>query len=112
MSDGIPTGATPGPRIVVTGAAGFIGKRCVAILRSTGAAPLAIAHRWAGAGGLDAALGDERIDHALHLGWYAAPHDYLHNRAGNQASLEASLQLSAALRERGGRHHTVAGNSA
>ena len=97
---------------LVTGASGFIGRHVTAQLRSAGVQVLAIEHAWDSRAGLEGLLGSDTVQVCLHLGWYANPADYLSAELENLRSLRSSVELVAALMERGCEHLTVAGTSA
>jgi nucleoside-diphosphate-sugar epimerase len=97
--------------VIVTGAAGFIGRRVVARLESLGRPVHLIEHRWTDAAQLRAAPVPEGAAACVHLGWYASPSDYL-TSGQNLESLERSLELVALLGERDCRRLVVAGTCA
>jgi nucleoside-diphosphate-sugar epimerase len=118
-------------RVLVTGAAGFIGARVVrelldaghevtALLRPGGAAPrLAAVHDQIAVARADledrtavaAALAEARPQGCIHLAWYAEPGLYLQSER-NIPALEASLALLAALADAGCASMVAAGTCA
>lgn len=113
-------------RVVVTGATGFIGRRCLAPLVARGFEVHAIHHarpvpageavRWHACDLLDGARAAALIaelapSHLLHLAWYAVPGKYWTSRA-NLAWLRASLALYEAFGAAGGRRIVLGGSSA
>ena len=109
-------GLTPtndrGRCVLVTGAAGFIGRHVVRTLERADVPVLAIDHAWRTRAELDSRVGSAEISACIHLGWYANPSDYLTSEPGNRLSLSSSLELLDLLTERDCRHLTVAGSSA
>lgn len=101
-----------GEAILVTGAGGFVGRQVVAALQRRGRAVLALEHRWSGTDGLARLLAGHAPARAIHLGWYADPHDYRTAAQPNLRSLQDSLDLATLLVDRGCRHLVVAGTSA
>jgi nucleoside-diphosphate-sugar epimerase len=99
-------------RMLVTGSDGFVGRHVVATLTRAGAEMIEVAHRWRDIRDLDDRLGDGPIARCIHLGWYAAPIDYLIARDANLRSLWDSIALVDLLAARGCRHLVVAGTSA
>jgi dTDP-6-deoxy-L-talose 4-dehydrogenase (NAD+) len=100
------------PSVVVTGAAGFVGRRLAALLEQRGDPVVAVAHRWADRHELAALLGEGPVAWCAHLGWYARPGDYLTNGPANLDALARSLELVEALGDRGCPHLVVTGSSA
>jgi nucleoside-diphosphate-sugar epimerase len=98
--------------VLVTGAAGFIGRAVVDSVTAGGDQPIPVSHRWRDAVELRRLAGGGPLDRCIHLGWYADPRDYLVAAEPNLASLAASLDLVRLLIDRGCRHLVVAGTSA
>lgn len=116
-------------RVLVTGAAGFIGCHVVrsllrrgdevlALVRPTGSlARLAdvagqvrvVRAELDGRGSVSAVLHELRPEGCVHLAWYAVPGQYLHAAAENLASLEATLDLVRQLPGAGCRRFVGAG---
>jgi len=108
-------------RVLVTGAAGFIGSHVAKALRERGHEVHAIVRSSSGFGRLNAIRRDLTIwqtdlhdqegvrlavhgaapDAAVHLAWYTDPGRYLHDRLQNLASLAASAALIGHLLEAG-----------
>lgn len=97
--------------ILVTGAKGFIGRHVVAALERRGLEVTPIQHRWASPAQLRAEV-KARIGACIHLGWYAAPADYLRAVPPNARSLADTLDLVRHLASVGCRRVVVAGSSA
>jgi nucleoside-diphosphate-sugar epimerase len=98
--------------VLVTGASGFVGKHAVAALTAKGLEVVAVDHRWESSRELEARVGDRRLDACLHLGWYAAPEDYLTAVEPNLRSLSNTISLARALPSWGCSRLVVAGSSA
>jgi nucleoside-diphosphate-sugar epimerase len=98
--------------VLVTGASGFIGSHVVSELKSRGVDVVAVNHRWEDPGELASHVRGQPVDRCIHLGWYAAPADYLTSGEANLRSLRDSLELVDLLMEIGCQHLTVAGTSA
>lgn len=98
-------------KIVVTGAAGFVGGAVVRVLRDRGDDVHPIPHRWTGLSELRSQL-PTRVDRCLHVGWYAAPRDYLSNARENTASVTATIDLVDEVISRGCTAVVAAGTSA
>lgn len=112
------------PRILVTGAAGFIGRHCIAPLLSRGFEVHAVSSsartdsregvRWHRANLLKAAdvarlVAESRPTHLLHLAWYVAPGRWA-NAPENYEWVQASLDLLRRFSEQGGQRVAVAGS--
>ncbi|HVL98444.1 MAG TPA: NAD-dependent epimerase/dehydratase family protein [Egibacteraceae bacterium] len=98
--------------VLVTGAAGFIGRQVVATLRERGDDVVTAAHRWDGIAEIDDLLAGRRLDRCIHLGWYAHPRDYLTAVEPNADSLMATLALADLVERQGANALVVAGSSA
>lgn len=94
-------------RVLVTGAAGFVGRHVVDAAARAGCEVLAVEHRWSSTADLPGP-----VDACIHLGWYADPADYLTAVGPNADSLVATLDLAAWLERIGCRSLVVAGSSA
>ncbi len=82
-------------RILVTGSAGFIGRRVVELLRADGGDVVELRGRWSDTEELAAyTVG---VTEFIHLGWYAEPRNYLTSVEGNLSSLQSSIELPQAL---------------
>lgn len=84
-------------RVLVTGAAGFIGAHVVHVLRARGHEAIAVARAGADLSDPDAVaalFARHRPEAVLHLAWYAKPADYLVSME-NLASLHATTTLVA-----------------
>lgn len=82
-----------GGATLVTGAAGFIGRRVVAHLEASGAEVVAVGHRWGSTAELAAQVGAASVGRAIHLGWYSDPSDCMTNEAENAASFCSAVEL-------------------
>ena len=98
--------------MLVTGAAGFIGRRVVRRLRDEGRPVVAVEHRFDDEADLDRVVGRSAVSACIHLGWYADPGDYLVDVDGNLRSLRSSCSLVAWLGRRGVGHLVAVGSSA
>lgn len=113
-------------RILVTGAAGFVGRHCLPVLLSNGfevhAADVVIPGEktygveWHKVDMLDseqtkAVLSAIYPTHLLHFAWYATPGDYW-NSLENIRWIEGSLHLLRAFHKNGGRRVVMAGTCA
>jgi nucleoside-diphosphate-sugar epimerase len=98
--------------VLVTGATGFIGRRVVDRLLAGGASVARLDGRWSTRDELDAFLSQHSPASCVHLGWYAAPQDYLVSVAGNARSLADTLDLVELLDAHGTSRLVVAGTSA
>ena len=98
--------------VLVTGAAGFIGRVTVAAARADGSEVIPVEHRWTSAEDLRSRLGDVQVDRCIHLGWYANPQDYLTNAARNLESLRNTLELVEYLASTACTHLLSVGSSA
>lgn len=98
--------------VLVTGAQGFVGRQVVSELLERGSQVVEIPHRWASRDHLDALIGATAVGSCIHLGWYAAPHDYLVNGRENLESLRSSLELISWLTDHDVGHLVVSGSCA
>ncbi len=101
-------------RVLVTGAGGFIGRHLVEQLAAAGTEVVTVSARAIAtdAGAVARAVDGRDVDWCAHLGWYAAPRDYLTSVPGNRGSLDASLALVEQLDRVGCRRLVVAGSCA
>jgi nucleoside-diphosphate-sugar epimerase len=103
------------PRILLTGARGFIGAAILRRLRAEGHEVVALSSGRAGDGGwrqldllragedeIARLIEDERITHCLHSAWYTNHSDYLVADV-NRDWVQASLRLEAGFRAGGGK---------
>src|SRR5262245_30191344 len=92
-------------KLLVTGAGGFIGRRCLALLEGRGYEVHALASRAScdllDAGAIDALLERVRPTHLLHLAWIAEPGVFWTSR-DNLAWLEAGVHLARRFFDAGG----------
>src|SRR5437870_5336331 len=113
-------------RVLVTGAAGFIGRHCLPLLVSRGYDVHAISSRliaekgegiqWHQVNLLDppktaALMADVRPSHLLHFAWYAVPGKYW-TSTDNLRWVQASLGLLHAFAQNGGQRVVMAGSCA
>jgi nucleoside-diphosphate-sugar epimerase len=99
-------------RVLVTGAAGFIGTRVKTQLLAQGHEVVAVEHRWHSREELQARIAPKRFAECIHLGWYARPGDYLTNTSANLRSLTDALTLVECIGALGCEHLVVAGSCA
>lgn len=108
--------------VLVTGASGFIGRRCLPLLAARGFEVHGVSSRdkqasnWHRCDLLDAAAAEALIDrlrptHLLHLAWIADPGVFWTSPA-NLAWLEAGVRLARRFFERGGRRAVGMGSCA
>lgn len=111
-------------RILVTGAAGFVGQHVVTEAVRQGHVAVAWMRGSGEAGGIPegsaivrmdldssaapAMLGEIGADAVIHLAWYARPGDYLHS-SENLASLATTLRFARAFQASGGRRFVGVG---
>jgi nucleoside-diphosphate-sugar epimerase len=92
-------------KVLVTGAGGFIGRRCVALLAGRGVEVHAVSSRQAcdllDAAAIDDLVGRARATHLLHLAWIAEPGVFWSSPA-NLAWLEAGVHLARRFFDAGG----------
>ena len=98
--------------VLVTGAAGFVGRHVVARLRAEDVHIVPVEHAWDDIEEVAAAVGAVDVARCIHLGWYAHPADYLTAVEPNLGSLRSSVELVQLLGRVGCRHLVVAGTSA
>ncbi|HVF75636.1 MAG TPA: NAD(P)-dependent oxidoreductase [Acidimicrobiales bacterium] len=99
--------------VLVTGAAGFVGRHVVAELGRRGIEHRLAAHRWSSPAELQRLVGDAApVSGCIHLGWYANPADYLVAVEPNALSLADTLALAGLLDDAGCEKLVVAGSSA
>jgi nucleoside-diphosphate-sugar epimerase len=112
-------------RVLVTGASGFIGRRCLAPLAERGCEVIAVSSRatsecqpvrWVQCdllepGAAGALFAAEQPDALLHLAWYAVPGRFW-EAPENFAWVRASLSLLEAFTRSGGRRVVTAGSCA
>lgn len=96
-------------RVLVTGAAGFVGRHVVSALRERELEVVTADHRWSRAEQLHATIGQSPVDRCIHLGWYARPQNYVFSVPGNAESLCSCLQLAEVLISRGCQQLVVSG---
>lgn len=112
-------------RVLLTGAAGFVGRECLTLLSEAGVDVCAVSSRprtpsrgvtWRQADLLDAAqvralVADVRPSHLLHLAWITKAPEYW-TSPDNLRWSAASLELLHAFRAQGGRRAVLAGTCA
>jgi nucleoside-diphosphate-sugar epimerase len=95
-------------RILVTGAAGLVGRHVVEQLHASDADVIAVAHRWEDGTALRAQLPEGPIDRCIHAGWHFTRED----AAVNLLNFRSSVLLLAEVRSRGCRHFLGIGSGA
>jgi nucleoside-diphosphate-sugar epimerase len=110
-------------RVLVTGAAGFIGRHCLPLLLERGFEVYAVSSRsvaspdesvhWLQAdlldpGAADRLINETRPTHLLHLAWVTTPGSY-RDSPENSCWMEASLELIRRFADGGGRRLVMAG---
>lgn len=98
--------------VLVTGAAGFVGRHVVTELDRLGVPAATLDHRWDDISQVEDVVRAARPVACLHLGWYAHPSDYLTAVGPNARSLSDTLELARLLAEHGVQRVVVAGTSA
>lgn len=93
--------------VVVTGAAGFVGRHLVGTLEQAGHDIIAVRGRWRDRADLRSQLAGWTIDTTVHLGWYAGAADYRTNEEENERSYVAGTELADALLDLCDRPHLV-----
>ncbi len=113
------------PRILVTGASGFLGRHIVAALAKAGHEPVALSRSGAEIPGaamsltcdlldgeaMRAAISEARAETLIHCAWEADPRQRWHSLS-NLDWLAASIALARAFAEQGGKHFLFVGSCA